>query len=207
MTLLSAGEKTVQLQTLRNSCATMVGALDLINLEYDVTERFSLATELNAMRQAAGGDPFITSVLSSIPSQAADGGMGIQSETTLKERFSKVKRICKRVAMVPETGAGLGTYAISYVQSLFTLHSWLPEEAAADTDLSQLHTYNLLRLADARLKKGDLEGAVHYANHLQGEPKNVAKDWLADARLYLETRQAIQAIQAYVTANAAVFKE
>lgn len=198
------GEKTLQLQTLRNSCATLTSALESANLEYDETSRYSIESELNSLRQVAGGDPFIPVILDSIPSQAVDG-VGIQSETSLKERFVRVKRICKRVALVPETGGGLGTYAISYLQSLLTLHAWLPVEASEDTDLSKLHVYNLLRLAEARLKRGDLEGAVHYMNYLQGDSKNVAKDWIADSRAYLETRQAIQLVQAYISANAAVF--
>lgn len=175
-----------------------------MNLEYDVTKRYSIATELTSLRQAANKDPFITIVLDSIPLQAVDG-VGMQSETSLKERFVKVKRMCKRVALVPETGGGLGTYAISYMQSLLTLHAWLPEELPADADPSKLHVYNLLHLADARLRKGDLEGAVYFMNYLQGEAKNVARDWSSDTRIYLETRQAIQLVQAYISANAAVF--
>lgn len=199
MFVVCAGEKTVKLQTLRNSCDALVGVLDSANQEYELTKRYNVATEVRALRQAADRDPFIATVLDSIPSLAVDG-MGIQSETRLKERFVKVKRICKRVALVTASGGGLGTYAVSYLQSLLTLHAWLPEETLADADLSKLHAYNLLHLADAQLKKGDLEGAVHYMSNLQGEPKNVAKDWLEDARLYLETRQAIQLVHA----NAAV---
>jgi mitofilin len=171
-----------------------------------VTNRYSLADELGSLRQAASRDSFIIAILNSIPSQALSN-MGIQSESCLKERFTKVKHICDRVAMVPETGGGLGTYAISYLQSLLTIHSWLPTDVPADTDLSKLHVYDLLHLADAQLKKGDLEGAVYYMNYLKGEPKNVAKDWLSDARLYLETKQAIQLIQTYISANAAVFNK
>lgn len=194
------------MQTLRNSCATLTGALDRLNLDFDVTNRYSIAAEVTSLRQAANEDPFITLILNSIPSQAMCGA-GMQSESILKERFTKVKSICKRVAMVPETGGGLGTYALSYLQSLLTIHAWLPKEVPADTDLSELHMYKLLHLADSHLKKGDLEGAVYYMNYLKGESKSVAKDWLKDARIYLATKQAIQVLQAYISANAAVFNK
>ena len=206
LTFPIAGEKTLQLQALRNSCSSLAGTLDRLNLDFDVTKRYSIAAEITALRDAAEKDAFITAILNSIPSQAVCGE-GMQSESILKERFIKVRQICKRVAMVPETGGGLGTYAISYLQSFFTIHYWLPKDTSADADLSELHVYNLLHLADTQLRKGDLEGAVHYMNHLKGEAKNVAQDWLKDARIYLETKQAIQLVQAYVAANAAVFNK
>lgn len=201
-----AGKKTLQLQTLRNACSALTGTLDRFNLDLDVAKRYSIAAEITALREAAKKDVFITAILNSIPSQAICGE-GMQSESILKERFVKVRQICSRVAMVPETGGGLGTYAISYLQSLFTIHSWLPKDVSADANLSEFHVYNLLHLADARLKKGDLEGAVHYMNYLKGEAKNVASDWLKDAQVYLETKQAIQLVQAYISANAAVFNK
>lgn len=194
------------MQTLRNSCATLTSALDRLNLNFDVTKRYSVAAEVTSLLQASNKDPFISVILNSIPSQAICGA-GMQPESILEERFTKVKNICKRVAMVPEIGGGLGTYALSYLQSLLTIHAWLPKEVSADTDISKLHTYNLLHLAESQLKKGDLEGAVYYINHLKGESKNVAKDWLKDARIYLATKQAIQVVQAYISANATVFNK
>ena len=191
----------MQWQALRNSCDSLIRGLEWVNLEADTDRRYTIASELTSLRNAAGEDPFIPTVLDSIPPQAIGHGTGIQSEPGLRERFSKVKRICKRVAMVPETGAGLGTYAISCVQSFFTIRSGL-SEIPEDVDPATLHMYDLLHLADVRQSKGDLEGAVHYMNYLQGEPKNVARDWLKDARLYLETKQAVQLLQAYMSANA-----
>lgn len=179
----------------------MINTLEQLNLRYDVSDRYTISTEVEQLRRAARGDPFITIVLNSIPSQAT-GREGIQTEGSLKERFSKVKYICRKVALVPESGGGLGTYALSYIQSFLTITAWLgrvPEQD--DADPTQLHTYDLLRRADTKLKRGDLEGAVHYMNYLQGEPRNVARDWLEDARLYLATRQAIQLLQAYVSAS------
>lgn len=185
---------------MHNSCDTLSSALD--NAKFgDATDRYTIGTEVDSLRRAAASDLFVATVLDSIPSQAVSGE-GLQPEASLRERFVKVKHVCRRVALVPETGGGLGTYAVSFVQSMLTVRPWL-SKIPTDVDPSGLAAYDLLHLADDRLRKGDLEGAVYYMNCLQGEPRNVAKDWLKDAKLYLETRQAIQLIQTYMSANAA----
>lgn len=197
------GQKTVEFQTLRTSCDTLSDTLDRINRNPDVADRYTLGAEVLSLRRAAGQDPFIATVLDGIPSQAI-AGAGIQSLASLRERFTKVKRICRRVALVPETGGGLGTYLMSYLQSLLTIRAWFPDPSISSaTDPAEMHTYQLLHQADAQLGRGDLEGAVHYMNHLQGEAGNVARDWLVDARLYLETRQAVQLVQMYMAASSA----
>ena len=190
----------MQIQTLHNSCSKLIGTLDQLNSTSDATEHYTLADELESLRKAALGDPFINTILNSIPPEAF-GGDGIQSETSIRDRFGKVSRICWRVGLVPESGGGLGTYALSYLRSILTINKWFLG-VSDNLDSSKLDTFDLLCHADVRLRKGDLEGAVHYMNMLKGEPRNVAKDWLKDARLYLETRQAVQLIQAYTSANA-----
>ena len=139
-------------------------------------------------------------MLDSIPQEARDGG-GIQSEASLKERFRKVKRICKRVALVPETGGGLGTYALSYLQSLLTLNIWSSYVIDTETNPAKMDTFQLLHQAEAYLHYGELEKAVCHVNLLQGEARRVARDWLCDARLYLETRQAVELILHYMAAT------
>ena len=140
-------------------------------------------------------------MLDSIPAEATSG-KGIQSEAGLKERFTRVKKICRRVALVPETGAGLGTYALSYLQSLLTLNVWgRGGREGTDTPPKDMDTFELLHQAEVCLHRGDLEEAVFYLNHLQGESQRVARDWLSDARLHLETRQAISVVLQYMAAT------
>lgn len=110
-------------------------------------------------------------------------------------------RICKRVALVPETGGGLGTYALSYLQSLLVFNILGSSKVQSEQDLSKLDTFELLNLANMSIKRGDVESAVWYVNHLKNESRRVAQDWLEDARLYLETRQAISLIQTYIAAS------
>ena len=169
-------------QGLRTACDTLNSALQQANSNPDPTERYSFSNEITAVRESSQSDPFILSMLDSLPQAPV---MGIQSEAGLKERFKVVKRICKRVALVPETGGGLGTYALSYIQSLLTISTWTSSAVDGTPPSRNMDTFNLLSLADTHLSQGSLEGAVQAMNCLEGEPRRVAQDWLRDARLYL----------------------
>lgn len=202
MLLLFSGEATRQQQSIRNACDTLIGALEQANTNPEPSERYIFSKELLSLREAARGDKFILSTLDSIPRQATSAAVGgIQSEAGLKERFRKVYRVCKRVALVPETGGGLGTYALSYVQSLLVFNIRTNGRVQPGQDLSKLDTFDLLNLANMSMKRGDMESAVWYVNHLKDESRRVAQGWLEDARLYLETKQAFTLIQTYMAAR------
>ena len=53
------------------------------------------------------------------------------------------------------------------------------------------------------LERGDLAQAVRYMGLLRGEPRRVAADWLKEARLHLEARQAADALIAHAAARGA----
>ena len=198
---LPPGELTRHQQNIRNACDTLSGALDQANA--NPYSRLTFSKELSSLRKAARGDKFVLSVIESIPKQAAsESAVGIQSESGLQERFQRVYKICKRVALVPETGGGLGTYALSYLQSLLVFNVRGVKETG---NLSDMDTFDLLTLASGSVQRGDLEKAVWYVSHLKNESRRAAQDWLEDARLYLETRQAIRLIQTYTAATNAAF--
>ena len=46
---------------------------------------------------------------------------------------------------------------------------------------------------------------LRYMNLLEGAPRSVARDWMNEARILLETQQAIEALVAYAGANSLVF--
>ena len=188
---------------MRAACDSLHMALNSASASPDPIERRSLQQEVKVLRDAAKDDPFILVVLDSLPDRAVSAS-GIQGEGGLMERFSKVKRICRRVALVPERGGGMGTYALSYLQSLLVV-SWrfvgrLTRDSEDYEDLKKLDTFDILEQAEACLQCGDIELAVRYVNLLRGEPRNVAQDWLSDARSYLETLQAVQLVSEYMAA-------
>ena len=71
-----------------------------------------------------------------------------------------------------------------------------------DETFSKLFPPLLLKvwLAKGHLERGDLDQAVRYMTLLRGEPRRAAADWLREARLLLETRQACRALMAHAAA-------
>ena len=67
-------------------------------------------------------------------------------------------------------------------------------------DVDGLGTFDLVWLARGSLDRGDLDQAVRYVSMLKGEPANVSQDWLREARILLETKQACRALVAYAAA-------
>lgn len=46
---------------------------------------------------------------------------------------------------------------------------------------------------------------LRYMNLLEGAPRSIARDWMNEARILLETQQAIESLVAYAGANSLVF--
>lgn len=51
------------------------------------------------------------------------------------------------------------------------------------------------------LDRGDFKMALRYMNLLKGAPRSVARDWMNETRILLETQQAIDALLAYAGAT------
>ncbi len=161
--------------------------------------RKALSGDIQAIKEAGDNHPFINAMVNSIPEQAAD--LGVYTQEALTERYKKVRRICKRVAMVDETGSGLFQYLLSFLQSFVVFSKVRAISDEDEIDPSALSTFVLLDNAAHSLERGDLEQAVKYINQLKGQPRRVATDWLNDARLLLETRQAAEALLSHASAS------
>lgn len=55
------------------------------------------------------------------------------------------------------------------------------------------------------MERGNLVQAVKYMNLLQGAPRKIAKDWLKEARLLLETQQATNTLMAHAASSGLSF--
>ena len=198
--LIFAGNETKRQQGMRAACDSLHTALQAASTSRDPNEFHSLQREVIVLRDSAKDDPFILAMLDSLPARALSPGGGIQGEGGLRERFTKVKRICRRVALVPERGGGLGTYTLSYLQSLLIVSWRFVGRTAREMEDEDLNTFAILERADACIRQGDIELAVRYMNLLRGEPRSVARDWLCNARSYLETLQAVQLVSEYMAA-------
>lgn len=158
-----------------------------------------LANEIAAVSDAAGNHPYVKSIVKSIPEVSYK--RGVWTDDSLIERFNKVHRVCRRVAMIDETGGGLGKYFLSYIQSFFIFESVYARVTSDEVELDKLSTYQILANAKYWMDRDDLEMAVRYMNQLQGEARRVAEEWIKESKLHLETRQATQALMAFASAS------
>lgn len=166
----------------------------------------SLAADLQLVERAASMSPYVPLVLASIPPEAL--ARGVYPEVALKERFAKVERTCRRVALVDDQGSSsLLRYLASYLQSVFIVYpKELPEEELSDeqrVNPAQWDTFDVLSRVRYWLQHEDLEQALRYASQLRGQPRLVAHDWVRELRLHLEARQAAAALMAFAAATIA----
>ena len=91
------------------------------------------------------------------------------------------------------------SYGLSYLQSVLVLDLSLrsPVEPEDKVDLSKVSQSDLLSLAKHSLDRNNLARAVQYMTLLKGESSRVVQDWLTEARLTMETRQAAEALLAH----------
>ena len=158
----------------------------------DEAEMTPLAPALAAVRSAAGAeDTFVRTVAASIPSLALE--RGVYTDLGLRRRFEKVERVARRVAWVGDTGGSLAVFGLSWLRSLLVVNL-APAETA---DPASAPSHELLGLARSSLERGDLARAVQLVTAVRGAAGRVAADWLAEARLSLETQQAASAILAH----------
>lgn len=148
----------------------------------------------NVLQKFASVDnPLAVKIFNSLPQKALKEG--VQSEESLLARFSRLDKVCRRVALVGPEGGGIAKYLVSYLQSLFILDNpVVPEAEVAGqvlVDPTRWNTYDILARVNYCLQTRNLEQAVRYANQLKGQARLVARDWIRDARVHLATRQAL----------------
>ncbi|XP_055676725.1 MICOS complex subunit Mic60 [Lutzomyia longipalpis] len=158
-------------------------------------------------KAAAENDKVVKTILGSLSSEALT--RGVYPEEALRERFLKVDRLARRLALVPDTGARLPMYILSYLQSIFILTPDNPisKEELKDeiVDFSKLDTYDILNRARYWMDRGNLTQTLRYMNLLQGAPRKVASDWLKECRLYLETQQAINTLMSHAATTGLMY--
>ena len=155
----------------------------------------------------ASEDELVKVVLENLPKEAQE--RGVFPEDALRERFINVEKVARKLALVPEEGASLPMYFLSYIQSVLILsptESVSKEELANQKfDFSKLDTYEILNRARYYMDRGDLLQTVKYMNLLQGAPRKIAKDWLKEARLLLETQQAANTLMAHAASSGLLY--
>ncbi|XP_059217815.1 MICOS complex subunit Mic60 isoform X2 [Stomoxys calcitrans] len=166
-----------------------------------------LKKEIKAITKVAEGDELVAVVIQNLPKEAQE--RGVFPEDALRERFLNVERVARKLALVPEEGASIPKYFLSYLQSFFIL---TPDDPISQDELqnkkfdfSKLDTYDILNRARYFIDRGDLMTALKYMNLLQGAPRKIASDWLKETRLLLETQQAANTLMAHAAASGLLY--
>ncbi|XP_052226388.1 MICOS complex subunit MIC60-1-like isoform X1 [Dreissena polymorpha] len=158
-----------------------------------------LEKDVETIFMAAKNNPFVNRVLESIPQRALT--RGVYTEDNLRQRFTKVYRVAKRVALIDETGGSLMKFMLSYFQSFFVIPSVYAIHESDEVDVSKMDVFQLCGHARYWIEKGDLEQALKFMNQLTGESRRVAADWIEETRLLLETKQAALALMAFASSS------
>lgn len=150
-----------------------------------------------AVKASCGENDFASALTSALPEESLQ--RGVYSEASLRARFNSLRSLARRVALIDESHNSLYQYFLSYLQAALLFEH---QQEAPPTQLSKedLDTFKLLSYASYCLEHGDLELAAKLVNQLQGEARRVVEDWLTEARLTLETRQAVSLLSAYANA-------
>ncbi|KAI1721683.1 mitochondrial inner membrane protein [Ditylenchus destructor] len=160
--------------------------------------RKALATELTVILDASENDSFIKTLVSCFPKSAIE--TGVYTEQDLKNRFAKMYTLAKRTAKIDDNGGSLFKYLSSYLQSMLIIElprSYTPEDKI---NLAKLDTYDVLSRAKYFVEHDDFESAIRLLQLLEGgQPATLARDWVVDARNYLETRFLAQLLMDHAT--------
>ncbi|XP_061581986.1 MICOS complex subunit MIC60 isoform X2 [Cololabis saira] len=150
-----------------------------------------------AVRDSCHDNEFAAALASALPEESLQ--RGVYTEATLRAHFNSLRSLVRRVALIDESHNSLYQYFLSYVQAALLLDE--PQRPPpAQLSGEDLDPFRLLAYAGYCLEHGDLELAAKLVNQLSGEARRVVQDWLTEARLTLETRQAVSLLAAYANA-------
>lgn len=170
---------------------------DSLNLQKLVASVFSLQEtlrsngpfkpELDSIAEAGSQDPFITTLLKSVPEQVALSGVLPQHE--LKKWFSKIYREVLQASYAPDN-TGLAGYIFSKIVGLFII----PEKGLVNGDTVDA------RLARAKflLEADRLAEAYQEVEAIDGLAGKVIEPWRGQVRKRLIADQALTGIKAHV---------
>ncbi|KIH66443.1 hypothetical protein ANCDUO_03228 [Ancylostoma duodenale] len=113
----------------------------------------------------------------------------------------QIYKLGRRTAAIDENGGTLTAYLWSYVRSMLLFD--LPRKFSDDDMIDPSTVDNLEVLARAKwyVEQNDFDGAIRVSQLLRGEPALSVRDWLADARAYLETRLLAQLLVAHAAVS------
>ncbi|KAK9761998.1 hypothetical protein K7432_012676 [Basidiobolus ranarum] len=140
--------------------------------------------EVSVVSKLGAQFPLISTVARSISEHVKE--TGIDSLPDLLERFQVVSKEVRRASLIPEDGGFVSHLMSVFLSKLMFKKQGLVEGEDVESILARVEYY---------LRENDLETATREFNQLKGWPKNIAKDWIASARVHLEVKQALEIIE------------
>ncbi|KAJ3104914.1 Formation of crista junctions protein 1 [Phlyctochytrium planicorne] len=166
-------------------------ALSLLQSKLFGQHRFSVAKEVEILKAVGKEDTFVVDILSHLnPEIVSDG---VPSVAELSDSFNTISTAIRRAQVMPDHGGPI-SFAVSWLLS----HAIIKKSGYVAGD----DVESILARSETFLKAGDLDKSARELNQLRGWPKKLAADWLAQARLHLEIRQAYEVIDSHVRLNA-----
>lgn len=144
-------------------------------------------------------NPFVEAVLHTIPTLAVE--RGIYSMSSLEQRFRNVYKQCVKAAAFPVDGniitSGLAWIKYQFSSTPKPKHS-IPCEFENALDMNSAE---LLEQAKYFMDKKCVAEAVRCMVQLDGKARLLAQDWIEEARLILEVRQASEVLLSYANSK------
>ena len=157
-----------------------------------------ISDELDRCQKAAEDSKFINTILSSVPSKARD--CGVLSSSSLERRFDHVYDECKKAAIFPQS-SNIVTSTLSNILSKLSIYSVKPvyktEYELEHCGTDGMDAKELLIQAQYFMKRQNLPAALKCMVQLDGVPRCLSQNWIEEARLYLEVKQASEVLYAY----------
>jgi len=194
-----ADKESVDAQKLWLACLSLRNSIELGNISAEDLETTMkpLDKEIKAIKGLAGECELVNAIVTGIPAEAVE--RGVYTETALRDRFNRVESVARRVARIGDEGGSLFMYGLSYLESMLLIDTATrsPTGSNQPIDPQSLNCHAILSEARFSLERGDVVRAVQFMRLLQGEPRRVATDWISEARLHLEAKQASEALIAH----------
>ncbi|KAF0762719.1 MICOS complex subunit Mic60-like [Aphis craccivora] len=168
----------------------------------DNEQPINVKDQINAIKKLGASDSIVEEVMSSVPLKAIENG--VLSKGQLKENFNQVEKRVYETALIPDDSFSLPLMAFSYLASLFVVHHShiSPNEVNNEEfDPLELNTYEIVERARYCVDRDNILQALRYLNLLTGCSRVVAKEWIKEATVFLETNQAIDLLLSYTTSK------
>ncbi|VDN03413.1 unnamed protein product [Thelazia callipaeda] len=165
----------------------------------DESRKKPLATELHSIREADKNDDFVACLIGALTDDIIYNG--VFTEEDLKARFSKLYKICRRIAKMNDNNMGLFQYCLSFLQNALSFDSSEKFSKAEKFDPVTLDSYEILARTKSLVREGDLNSAVRMLQLLTGPARYVARDWINDARAHLEARFIAEVLISHAAIN------